>query len=51
MSKGGDVPFCPHGSILILIIFFNLIGDVISGPLAVCQVTLQSMGLAIPSLC
>lgn len=58
MGKGGDMPegtyrlgFFSHGSILILIIFYNLIGAVISGPLVLCQVTLQSMGLSIPSLC
>lgn len=43
--------FFSHGSILILIVFYNLIGDVISGLLAEGQVTLQSLALAIPSLC
>lgn len=47
-----NVLFFPHGSILviILIIFYNLIGDVISGLLSVFQVNLQSIGLAILSL-
>lgn len=56
-GKRGDMlegtwVFFPHGSILIiiLIIFYNLIGDVISGLLSVFQVTLQSIGLAILSL-
>lgn len=55
-ERGGyarrNIPFFFfHGSILILIIFYNLIGSVISGLLAVCQVTLQSIGLPILSLC
>lgn len=56
-GKRGDMlegtwVFFLHGSILIiiLIIFYNLIGDVISGLLSVFQVTLQSIGLAILSL-